>query len=183
MDGYLGEIKMFGGNYPPKNWQYCHGQLISVTEFQDLYAVLGITYGGNGTTTFGIPDLRGRIPVNANAGPGLTNRIPGQMGGLERVTLSATQLPPHQHVASAVTGTVKCNDESSEEAAPDSLQFGKAGGDYYNAIISDKTMAEGNVSLSGQVDSAGGGASHSNMQPWTCTNYIICVTGIWPPRH
>ncbi|MEN9798594.1 MAG: hypothetical protein RL653_2290, partial [Pseudomonadota bacterium] len=106
MDPFLGEIKLFAGNFAPTGWAFCHGQLLPIAQNSALFSLLGTTYGGNGQTTFALPDLRGRIPVGFGQGPGLTNRNLGDMSGVESVTLQVSNLPQHAHpfAVSASTG-------------------------------------------------------------------------------
>lgn len=174
MDGYLGEIKMFAGTYAPAGWVYCWGQMLNITQYQSLYAIVGVQFGGDGQTTFGVPDLRGRVPVGAGTGPGLTPRLPGQMGGQEHVTLAETQIPQHTH-------NVRCDITSStrslKSTPQDNLPANFSSGAGYGA---DET---GNpVMKSDMLSSVGSGQPHENMPPWECLNYIICVEGNWPPR-
>lgn len=183
MDGFLGEIKMFAGSYAPANWAFCWGQMLAINDYNALYAVLGTTYGGDGRNTFALPDMRGRAPVGAGTGPGLTSRISGQMSGQERVSLTVNDIPAHSHGVSGLTATVECNNVSGEEAAPAGLQFGIAVDNSYNETTPAGTMAPGNVAFGGQVDPEGGSISHSNMQPWMGINYIICLMGMYPPRN
>src|SRR3982074_103263 len=97
MDGYIGEIRMFAGNFAPRNWATCDGQLLAIAQNTALFSILGTTYGGNGQTTFALPDLRGRGPTHAGQGPGLTNHVLGETGGAENVTLTVGQIPVHNH--------------------------------------------------------------------------------------
>jgi len=97
MDNYLGEVRIFAGNYAPEGWQFCNGQSLSVSEYQALYSLIGTTYGGDGVNTFALPDLRGRVPVGVGSGPGLTPRVLGQSGGSEEVALVESQIPAHGH--------------------------------------------------------------------------------------
>ncbi len=98
-DGFLGEVRMFAGNYPPRNWAFCDGQLLSIAYNQNLYSIIGTNYGGDGRTSFALPDLRGRAPISAGTGTGLSSYNIGQIGGAETVTLSENQLPQHTHSA------------------------------------------------------------------------------------
>lgn len=183
MDGYLGEIKMFGGEYPPKNWAFCEGQVLPINTYNQLYSIIGMTYGGDGRTTFALPDLRGRTPIGAGTGTGgLTPRLIGQKSGSERVGLSQTAMPVHNHGVAGVSGTVKCNSGTGQEKNPTGLQFGAAAGGSFNESAPTGAMAPGNVAASGVVDKAGGNNAHENMQPWLCTRYIICLNGTYPPR-
>jgi len=174
MDGYLGEIKMFAGTYAPAGWEYCWGQILEITQYQSLYAILGIQFGGNGTSTFGLPDLRGRVPVGAGTGPGLTPRIPGQMGGAERITLVTQELPQHTHyVLCDITSGDRDLSADPQGKLPAKLSGSKG---YGTNVTGNPKM---NVNM---ITENGNGQSHENMPPWQCLNYIICVEGNWPPR-
>src|ERR1700712_5433026 len=103
MDNFLGEIRMFGGNFNPRGWQLCNGQLLAVSTNSALFSILGTQFGGNGTTTFGLPDLRGRVPVHQGSGPGLSPYVIGEATGTENVTLLSTQMPAHNHLVKAAS--------------------------------------------------------------------------------
>ncbi len=174
MDGYLGEIKMFAGTFAPVNWAFCHGQLLSVAQYQSLYALIGTQFGGDGTTTFGVPDLRGRVPVGAGTGPGLTPRIAGQRGGAENVTLTTAQMPQHTH-------TVKCDITSQGRQLQDTPQGNLPalleGSTGYAADETGNPLMKTDM-----LNESGGGQPHDNMPPWGCLQYIMCTEGLWPPR-
>src|ERR1700719_3340863 len=99
---YIGEIRMFGGNFAPRNWALCNGQLLLISQNTALFSILGTTYGGNGTTTFGLPNLQGRVPIHWGSGAGLSTYAPGQTAGAESVTLLQSNLPPHSHAVNAI---------------------------------------------------------------------------------
>ncbi|MGR3318795.1 MAG: phage tail protein [Candidatus Anammoxibacter sp.] len=118
-DPFIGQISMFGGNFAPRGWALCNGQVMSISENQALFSILGNTYGGDGRTTFGLPDLRGRAAIHAGAGPGLTRRILGSMGGTEINTLQENQMPTHNHTANSnATTTVKGTNSPANATAP-----------------------------------------------------------------
>lgn len=174
MDGYMAEVKMFGGNYPPASWAYCQGQVLAISSYQALYSIMGTTYGGDGQTTFQLPDLRGRVPIGSGTGPGLTTRAPGQMGGFERISLTVNNLPPHTH-------TVNCDMTSSgrkTSADPEAnIPAKSSDGTNYGADFTGGHLMHANM-----VNNTGGGDPVTLMQPWICVNYIICLTGNYPPR-
>ena len=184
MDGYLGEIKLFAGAYDPANWVSCDGRILPVNQFSGLFAILGVTYGGDGYSNFGMPDFRGRVPVCSGQGAGLTPRYIGMKGGYETMNLAAFTLPVHSHGVSGLSGTVTCNSLAASSDNPVGLQIGQSTGNAYNDTAGDKGMSHGNVALNGHLDSAGEGQLqvHENMQPSLCMRYIICVEGQWPPR-
>ena len=171
MDGFMGEVKLFAGTYPPRCWAFCEGQLLSVSEHTALFSLLGIQFGGDGRTTFGLPDLRGRVPVGAGTGPGLTTRRAGDRSGDERVSLSEANLPPHQHPTKASNQDASLaspNNNSAPATIPRTKDLN---------IYSDNL--DGELPPTGSV---GGGQAHENMQPWECLHYIICLEGDYPPR-
>jgi microcystin-dependent protein len=169
MEPILGMIILFGGNFEPKGWAFCNGQTLPIAQNSALFSLLGSTYGGDGLTTFKLPDLRGRVPMHFGAGPGLTPRALGEELGSETVTLIASQMPPHSHdlVVANIAGD---NDRPSGDLLARSQ------------IYSDKTDVTVPLNpLSCSV--AGGGQGHDNMQPSLCTNYIIALNGIYPSRN
>lgn len=172
-DPYLGEIRMFAGNFAPEGWALCDGALLSIAENDALFSLIGLTYGGDGTTTFALPDLRGRLPVGQGAGPGLTPRRTGEQFGTDTVTLTAQQLPAHGHefVATTAIGT---------SASPENTLFADTGNDEIYAPAPEnppfKTMNQQTVR------NDGGGASHDNHMPSLAMIYIICLAGIFPPK-
>ena len=174
-EAYVGEIRMFGGNYAPAGWQKCDGSLLSINTYQVLYSLLGTIYGGDGVTTFGIPDLQGRIPVGFGQGSGLTNRVIGEKFGAEMVTLVESQLPTHSHsfTASAADATLP---------VPTAALFG-------SQVDNDKiytAATSGNTSTSlatATVQTSGSSAAHNNLMPSLGVTYIICLQGIYPSRN
>ena len=169
---YIGEIRMFGANFAPAGWALCNGQLIPIAQNTALFSILGTTYGGNGITTFGLPDLRQRMPMHAGSGPGLTVRDLGEQGGEQTTTLTAQQMPSHSHAmaASNATATVQ-SPANAVLAKPVTLSA-----PYHDPAA----MAP---SPSGPLGMAGGGAGHNNMQPYLVVNFIIALTGNFPPRN
>jgi microcystin-dependent protein len=168
---FVGEIRMFAGNFAPRGWAFCEGQLLAVSQNDALFSLLGTIYGGDGRTTFGLPDLRGRIPIHAGTGPGLSPRQLGAKAGTENVTLTTNQLPSHNHpmaVSSDVSNSP--NPGSNVTARPSSV-------DLY---INDAP----NVNLNTQaITSLGGSRSHDNMMPFVAINFIIALVGIYPSRQ
>jgi microcystin-dependent protein len=170
MDPFLGEIRIFGGNFAPVGWALCEGQLLSIAQNSALFAILGTTFGGNGTTTFGLPDLRGRVPIGEGAGPGLAPYTLGQQGGTENVTLLANQLPAHTHALNAYNGA------GNKATVAGSLLANGAKPDYYSDQPATTTLSPG------AIGSAGGGAPVSIQQPYLTLTFIIALQGIFPPR-
>ena len=164
-------MKWVGFNFAPRGYAPCDGQLMSISSNQALFALLGTTYGGNGQTTFALPDMRGRMPVHRGQGPGLTPRTEGELGGSEVVTLSTNQMPAHTHTAMASV---------SEASAVTPL--GNTWGS--KARVTLYSPGGGNSPLGATaITSAGGGQPHDNMPPYTTLNCIIAVQGIFPSRQ
>jgi microcystin-dependent protein len=171
-DPFLGEIRMFGGNFAPLGWALCEGQLLPISQNTALFSLLGTTFGGNGTTTFGLPDLRGRVPISFGQGPGLSAYVMGAMGGSENVTILATQMPAHNHQVSAVTGA------QGTSSHPNGQYMASSGSAViYNNGSPDSTMNQG------MIQATGGNQPHSNIQPYLCVNFIIALQGIYPSRN
>jgi microcystin-dependent protein len=166
-DAFLGEIRMFAGNFAPRGWALCDGQLLSIAQNTALFSLLGTTYGGNGQTTFALPDLRGRAPLHAGQGPGLSNRNLGQEGGTESTTLTVNQLPAHAHPANASSG------EASGNTPADRVL---AGAEAYADGPDGTTM---NPAM---VGATGGSQPLSVESPFLVINFIIALQGIFPPR-
>ncbi len=168
MEPLIGQIILFGGNFAPRGWAFCDGQLLPISSNSALFSILGTTYGGDGRTTFGLPDLRGRVPMHAGSGPGLTPRAIGQKFGVEDVTLTAAQMPNHTH-------TLKANPLPANTSTGDGNVL--AGSQSYQTGASP--LADMNAA---SVTSVGGSQSHTNVQPSLVTNYIIALQGIFPSR-
>jgi microcystin-dependent protein len=172
---FLAQIMMFGGNFAINGWAFCSGQLVSIQQNTALFALLGTTYGGNGQTTFGLPDLRGRVPIGPGQGPGLSPRNLGESSGSESVTLLTTQIPAHNHTATATTN-------ANSGPANDTLPNGNflAEGNNYNSV-SNAQMNSSAVQVT--VGPTGGSQPHPNMQPYTCITFLIALQGIFPSRN
>ncbi|REE80356.1 microcystin-dependent protein [Lutibacter oceani] len=183
----LGSVIMFAGNFAPRGWAFCDGQLLAISQNTALFSILGTTYGGDGRTTFALPDLRGRAPIGSRTGPGLSPINLGQKSGTETNTLNTTQLPSHTHIAQ---GTTKVSNADGTTNNPDGkvLAVGKAVADRttsYNANIYGDTananMASNNVTVT--VGSTGGNLPINNRPPFLAVNYIIALQGIFPSRN
>lgn len=165
---YIGEIRIFAGNYEPLGWRFCDGSLLSIAENDTLFMLIGTTYGGDGESTFALPDLRGRLPMHHGTGSGLTPRGLGETGGQERVTLAPNQTPVHGHTrfASGSIGT---------RATP--------GGHLPAASNLERPAFGSTLDVQiGSTESAGGGQPHDNMQPYLALNFIISLFGIYPSQ-
>lgn len=180
-DAYLGEVRLFSGNYAPQNWRICDGSSLRIVDYSALYSLLGTAFGGDGISNFNLPDLRGRVPVGQGQGTGLTNRVLGYKDGSEQVTLSADQLPMHAHVWQVSTG-----DGSTNVPSPN-LMLAKPTGTT-NAYSMYRAASEPNFSTvagpDDMISPAGLGGSHNNVMPSLVLNYIICVlNGEFPARN
>lgn len=169
---YVGEIRMFAGNFAPRGWSFCDGQLMAVSQNDALFSLLGTVYGGDGRTTFGLPDFRGRIPVHAGIGPGLSPRRLGAKGGEERVTLTPNQIPSHRHTAFATDANA-----SSSSPANSVLAKNTSVDAYTNDTSVGLTPLNPN-----SIAATGGSLPHTNMGPSLAVNFIIALFGIYPSR-
>ncbi len=167
---YVGEIRMVGFNFAPVGWATCDGQLIPIAENDTLFTLIGTTYGGDGQSTFALPDLRGRLPVHAGQGPGLSNRIIGEISGTETVTLTIQQIPSHSHAAMAQSG-------SGNQSSPSNGIWASSGQGQYGTGTGDTPMK--NTLIAG----SGGSQPHDNMMPYTTINFIISLFGIFPTQN
>jgi microcystin-dependent protein len=171
MEPYIGEIMLFAGNFPPKGYAFCQGQILSIAQNNALFAILGTTYGGNGQTTFALPDLRGRFPMQQGQGPGLSPRFLGEMSGTESVTLLTNQIPAHNHQLNAASTTGSAASPGGNLLAND----GRGGTQFISAGAL--------TPMNGQsVGVAGGSQPHENMPPYLSINFCIALEGIFPPR-
>jgi microcystin-dependent protein len=165
---YIGEIRMFAGNFAPSGWFLCQGQLLPISQFEVLYNLIGTTYGGDGQTNFALPDLRSRAPVHMGQGQGTSAYVLAQTGGVETVSLSSQQIPSHNHL-------VLVNNGSSNFATPGNHVLGNAGNlQVYSPTAPSQPM--NNASL----QSAGGSQPHQNLQPYLAINFIIAWVGVFP---
>ncbi len=192
MEGTIGEIRMFAGTFAPRNWAFCQGQLMAISQNTALFSILGTTYGGNGQTTFGLPDLRSRIPVGTGQGPGLSNISLGEVSGTETVTLLTTQMPAHTHTATAtVTGTVtpKCFEDAGlgDDPANAFPAVSSAGNKIYTSAAQQPDAAMGSSPIAATATVTIGIAGNSQpvpiRNPYLGMNYIICIFGIFPSRN
>jgi microcystin-dependent protein len=167
---YLGEIRMFGGSFPPNGWAFCDGQELPISENDALFALIGTTYGGDGESTFRLPDLQGRAPVHQGTGPGLSTYIIGEKAGVESVTLTTQQIPNHPHAWLASKGGGTSNTPSNNvTASPPVARLYRAGTptDPMSPTI---------------IQPAGGSQPHENMQPYLAINFIISLFGVFPSQ-
>jgi microcystin-dependent protein len=186
-EGFIGEIRLFAGNFEPRGWAFCNGQILSIAQNTALFSILGTTYGGNGQTTFALPDLRGRVPIGPGQGPGLSSINLGEVSGTESNTITVNQLPAHNH---SFTGTIKATTEAGNTSNPSGAYPAKA-----EVVLSRTDTKENNAykntnnvsmaadAVTGTVGSTGQSQPVNNMQPYLGLNYIICLEGVFPARN
>ena len=166
---YVGEIRMFGGNFAPAGWAFCSGQLLPISENETLFNLIGTTYGGDGLSTFALPDLQGRLPMHMGSGAGLSNRTLAENGGAEQITLTTQQIPAHTHVPQGDTNSGTSDDPTARVwASSSAIQF-----------IAGPTNTTMNNSIMGNT---GGSQPHNNMSPFLAVSFIISLFGIFPSQ-
>jgi microcystin-dependent protein len=187
MEGTIGEIRMFAGNFAPRNWAFCQGQILQIRSNTALFSILGTQYGGDGTNTFALPDLRSRALVGTGAGAGLSPYTNGEKEGTETVALSVSEMAVHSHVGGVtVTGSVApyaLNDGGSTDL-PQGAYFASTGSNQY-APTTDETMGASPVTITANavIGSNGMDQPHNNMQPYLGMNFVVCLQGIFPYRN
>jgi microcystin-dependent protein len=171
-DQYIGEIRMFGGNYAPQDWAQCDGQTLQINQNDVLYSLIGTTFGGDGVTNFNLPDMRGRVPIHMGTGSGLTARVIGQSLGTENEILAPQGMPQHTHtmLANSAAGTAYNPTGNVLSAGVNTVQI-------YNTNTTTPSQMNAASLLS-----AGGGQGHTNLAPTLCVNFIIALTGYFPSR-
>jgi microcystin-dependent protein len=177
---FVGEIRMLGCNFAPRQWSFCNGQLVSIASNTALFSLLGTQYGGDGRTTFGLPDLQGRTPMNYGPGLGLTNRDIGESGGTENVSLTTAQMPQHNHVAST-TASEPCRTSAGNTDRPE-LAF-PAQNATAEVFSSTSNASMGAISVTTTLANNGGNQAHENLPPYLCVNFCIATQGIFPARN
>ena len=187
-EGFLGEIKLFGGTFTPRNWTFCFGQTVPIADNQALYSLLGTQFGGDGRNTFGIPDCRSRLVLGPGQGPGLSRYFVGQEGGFEFNILDVSQLPPHNHQAAATavaTAALGCNSGAPEDtnSPVDAYEQLNPQSDAYSETANAQMGAAPlNVNVQVTTELTGGGNRVTNIQPFVAIHYIICISGVYPSR-
>ena len=172
---YVGEIRMFAGNFAPAGWQFCEGQLLPISENQTLFNLIGTTYGGDGQQTFALPDLRGRLPIHMGNGFTLA-----QSGGAEEITLTVQQLPSHTHgPGGGMSGGVSAVSEPATGGDPTAMLPAKA----EEAVYATPSGPANVLSLPNAIAPAGGSQPHANLQPFLCVDFIISLFGIFPSQN
>jgi microcystin-dependent protein len=170
---FIAEVRIFAGNFAPRGWAFCNGQLLPISQNTALFSLIGTTYGGDGRTTTALPNLQGRAPMHAGRGPGLTSRRLGQRGGTETVTLSQQQLPNHNHALRGTQIPASTNSPSATTSLARSI-----GGLAYQTDTSSNLANLAPQSL----PNTGGSQPHNNMQPYLTINFIIALVGLYPSR-
>jgi len=182
MEGTIGEIRMFAGTFNPRTWAFCQNQTLSIAQNTALFSILGTTYGGNGQTTFALPDFRGRVPVGAGQGPGLSQYVLGQKGGAETYTINNNQFPAHTH---PLTGSITMpgNAAASNADAPQNNYPGVAATPMYSTVNNGSGLANMQLALTATAAGTIPPLPVNNIQPILGMNFIICMFGIYPSRN
>ena len=167
---FLAEVRIVGFNFPPRGWALCDGQILPINQNQSLYSLLGTTYGGDGRTSFALPDLRGRTPIHVGRSNGGQHHTLGQKSGEETHTLAANEMPQHRHFVQA-TNDIATSDDAQGKV------LGTTGGNVYRPFGTAEAMGNG------MVANAGGGQAHENMQPYLALNFCIALQGLFPSRN
>lgn len=170
---FTAEIRIFAGNFAPRGWAFCNGQLLPISQNTALFSLIGTTYGGDGRSTTALPNLKGRVPMHPGRGPGLTSRRLGQRGGTEMVTLSEAQMPNHTH-------SMRGSGERADLFAPGNTRYfaRSSGGAAYQSDASANLTSMADAAL----QSTGGSQAHNNLQPFLVMNFIIALVGLYPSR-
>jgi microcystin-dependent protein len=178
---YVGEIRMFGGNFAPPNWAFCNGQQLSISQYQVLFTLIWTTYGGNGQTTFNLPNLQGQLGVGMGQGPGLSNYVLGQTAGTETVTLTTAQMASHNHSLNASKTTATFNYPNSPTNNVMGLAPASPSQSYLYTNPGSPSPTIGNMDPRA-IGTSGGNTPHPNMMPSLCVSFIICLFGIFPSQ-
>lgn len=173
MEEYMGVIKMFIGDYAPEGYLMCQGQELQISQYNALFALIGTQYGGDGVRTFKLPDLRSRFPIGMGQGPGLSPKQLGNIGGVENVTLTADEIPQHNHSLNGINGS------GDSQFIRDNYLTNSAANNFYGV----KSAIERTIPMNAaSIGATGGGKAHYNMPPFITVNFIICVQGYYPQR-
>ena len=177
-DNFLGEIRMFAGNFAPKGWAFCDGQILPISLNTALFSLLGTYYGGNGTTNFALPNLNGKVPIGSGQGPGLSNYDIGEVGGEESVTLMVSEMPAHSHSVTAGSVAVQVNTNPGNADSPKNSYPAQSAKSYSSTSDNNMNTTGSTTTLS----PVGGGQPHNNLQPYLVVRYIIALQGSYPSR-
>jgi len=178
-EAYLGEIRMFGFNFAPTGWMLCNGQTLAISQYAALFSLIGTSYGGNGTSTFQLPNLQSRVPVHQGTGAGLSTYVIGETTGTENVTLLYNNMPLHNHIVNAVTGSAGASDPHNALLGANApiAKGGAITQNSYSTATANTTM---NTTM---LQTAGGNVPHNNLQPLLVVSFCIAYVGIFPSRN
>lgn len=179
MEGYLSEIRIFAGTFPPEGWAYCNGAQLNIADNQALFILIGTIYGGDGVNTFNLPDLRGRVPVGTGQGPGLPAVVLGQISGTENTTMTTAQMPSHSHIGTGTFSLPVYTGPGNSGSPSDSVLAGLT--EAFSSEVQDGTLKPQTVPIT--LSPAGNSQPFSIIQPYLSTNYIVCTQGIYPSRN
>ncbi|MGV3613373.1 MAG: phage tail protein [Fluviicola sp.] len=179
---FIGEVKIFGFSFSPLGYDYCKGQLYSIANYTALFSLIGTTYGGDGQTTFALPDLQGRIPIGQGQGPGLPDYTMGEAAGSVAVTLTTAQMPAHVHTLNNVHVNIKASNDAADENSPAGLFPGAAATSVYTAAATPNVFT-GGTQITGTSDAMGSGMPFPIVNPYLVLNYCIATEGIFPSRN
>lgn len=182
MEGYIGEVRMFAGNFTPRNWAFCQGQPLQISIYTALFSLIGTVYGGDGVTTFNLPNLASRVPVGAGQGPGLSNRILGEQSGTEYNTLNVNNIGAHSHGLTGSAG-ILVSGEDGHSLSPVGNYPAVNGDQIYSTTTDNSQMATANVSLTAAPAGSPNLQPVENLKPYLAMNFIICLDGIFPSRN
>lgn len=179
---FIGEVKLLGFNFAPKGYSTCQGQILSIAQNTALFSLLGTTYGGNGQTTFGLPDLQGRMPIGQGQGAGLPFYSMGEVGGTVSTTLTSANMPAHVHTLNSARVNIKASTANAGETSPDGTVPATTGTPAY-ADTAQTGIFTGGAAITGTTDITGGNQPFSILNPYLCMNYSIALQGIFPSRN
>lgn len=187
MEGTLGTVQLFAGNFAPRSWTFCDGQLLQIAQNTALFSLLGTIYGGDGRTTFAVPDLRGRVAIGAGNGPGLSSRTLGSRAGQTEVEITTATMPEHSHDASSTLG-FRARDKNGNKTSPDgnalaTMRIQNNSLPAYTSQAADTDLEGAEITGTLELANTGGNSPHENRQPFLGMNYIICIAGIFPSRN
>lgn len=179
---FIGEVKLLAFNFAPKGYATCQGQILSIAQNTALFSLLGTTYGGNGTTTFGLPDLQGRMPIGQGTGPGLPSHSMGEVSGSPTVTLMTSNMPAHNHTGIGLTVNIPVSTGGADATSPEGAFLADTGAEIYSSV-STSGKNYGSSQISGITGITGSNSPFSVMNPYLVMNYSIAIYGIFPSRN